>query len=74
MICGGRGWLPFWSEAERAGLKAIGDGYKMMRLKAQEKYLEPPNIPKSVRELMAETIALNIRSLVRAARRVKEGK
>ena len=25
-ICKGHGWLPFWTPAERAGLKALGDG------------------------------------------------
>lgn len=31
LFCGGAGWLPFWSPAERAGLKAMGEEFKINR-------------------------------------------
>jgi hypothetical protein len=60
--CHGHGWLPFWSEAERAGLKAMG-----LYLKHEDMATALFEIP---RKCFREAIAI----FVQAARAVKEGK
>ena len=62
MICGGRGWLPFWSDAERVGLKAMGYIIRAFRISGEE--IDP----------YCQGHIDSIKDFVHFARRVKEGK
>ena len=59
--CDGHGWLPFWTEAERAGIKALGLEAKL--------YFRRKHF-----HIVFAGIALAIRAYVKSARAVKEGK
>ena len=64
MICGGRGWLPFWSEAERAGLKAMGRRIYSITKAGEE--LDVCELKQNCGEIVM------ICAFVQAARRVRE--
>ena len=56
------GWLPFWSEAERVGLKAMGYIIRAFRISGEE--IDP----------YCQGHIDSIKDFVHFARRVKEGK
>ena len=74
------GWLPFWTEAERAGLKAMGEELRQIKIaraeedRTRERYKKQNLTP--IFDLKSEKVGIwhAIRAYVSAARRVKEGK
>jgi hypothetical protein len=63
--CHGHGWIPFWTEAERAGLKAMGEWWKELSIF--------PNHHIVARDETRAVIERTIEAYVRAAREKKEG-
>jgi DnaJ-class molecular chaperone len=71
--CDGHGWLPYWTESERAGLKAMGDEITNLQIDIEKgrsygmEYLVD-------RQGMKEAVMNAIQAYVKASRAVKEGK
>jgi hypothetical protein len=63
-VCHGHGWIPFWTEPERAGLKAMGRRVYSIAKAGLD-------LTEVGQDLNTESIAM-IRAYVRAAREKKE--
>lgn len=66
--CEGHGWLPFWTPAERAGLRTLGENLRVNMPRHRENGEAWKNCKSCSRD------ATTIHRFVKAARAAKEGR